>query len=77
MINVAFYVSGDAWRYLIDASITLHQYLCISISRPTLHETEKNIFTFITDIVYIRIWDKNGVIRVNNVQKLKQNMEIC
>lgn len=59
-----------------DASITVHQYLCIFISRPTLYETDKNIFAFIMDIVYIRIWDKNGVIRVNNVQKLKENMEI-
>lgn len=60
-----------------EASITLHQYLCISISRPTVHETDKNIFAFITDIVYIRIWDKNCVIRANIVQKLKENMEIC
>lgn len=30
-------------------------FLCISIPRPALYETGKNIFAFITDIVYVRI----------------------
>lgn len=51
-------------------------FVCISIPRPALYETDKNIFAFITDIVYVRIWDKSGV-GGKYCAEVKENIEIC
>lgn len=83
-VNVAFSVNGYGWTYSMSSRswkmlplICTNIFVCISIPRPALCETGKNIFAFITDIVYVRIWDKNGVSGVNIVQKLKKTLRFA
>lgn len=55
---------------LVNISICV----CISVPRPALQEPSKNIFAFVTDFIYVRTWDKNGLTGVNIMQKLEETL---